>query len=168
MWEHQSLFRVSAQLFAEGIFNLLDRSLRPEVFLLGFASSKEADEPGAVIIEPSTMRYSPLDFKDVKGIAATLETDTGPQGIVYHLHPNDHDRTAKHHWYELVCRATETTLQDLATSRNENRRSFCAVPVSLQGYLVTVVLQLSTDCYDGYYTLPKSTAGRPVNLPHAA
>jgi hypothetical protein len=87
---------------------------------------------------------------------------------VYHLHPNDHDRIAKHHWYELVCRATESTLQSLAASRHENRRSFCAVPVSLQGYLVTVVLQLSADCYDGYYTLPKATTGRPTNLPHAA
>ncbi|WP_051719055.1 DNA integrity scanning protein DisA nucleotide-binding domain protein [Hymenobacter sp. IS2118] len=168
MWEHQSLFRVSAQLFAEGIFNLLDRNLRPEVFLVGFASSKEPDEPGAVIVEPTTLRYTPLDFSGVKNMAASLETNTGPQGIVYHLHPNDHDRAAKHHWYELVCRATESTLQDLATTRQENRRSFCAVPVSLQGYLVTVVLQLSADCYDGYYTLPKSTTGRPANLPHAA
>ena len=40
MWEHQSLFRVSAQLFAEGIFNLLDRNLRPVVFLLGLASGR--------------------------------------------------------------------------------------------------------------------------------
>ncbi|QKG51723.1 hypothetical protein [Hymenobacter sp. BRD67] len=45
MWEHQSLFRVSAQLFAEGIFNLLDRNLRPEVFLLGLASGREVDAP---------------------------------------------------------------------------------------------------------------------------
>ncbi|MFC7668427.1 hypothetical protein ACFQT0_14380 [Hymenobacter humi] len=52
MWEHQSLFRVSAQLFAEGIFNLLDRNLRPEVFLVGFASAKEADDPAAVVVEP--------------------------------------------------------------------------------------------------------------------
>ncbi|SFP75588.1 diadenylate cyclase [Hymenobacter arizonensis] len=168
MWEHQSLFRVSAQLFAEGIFNLLDRNLRPEVFLIGFASSKEPDEPGAVVVEPTTTRYSPSDFQEVKNIAATLETDTGPQGSVYHLHPNDHDRIAKHHWYELVCRATESTLHSLSASRRENRRSFCAVPVSLQGFLVTVVLQLSADCYDGYYTLPKATSGRPTNLPHAA
>ena len=28
MWENQSLFRVSAQLFADGVFNLLDRALK--------------------------------------------------------------------------------------------------------------------------------------------
>ena len=168
MWEHQSLFRVSAQLFADGIFNLLDRSLRPEVFLLGFASAKEADEPGAVVLEPITVRYVPADFKHVKAQAAVLEANAGPQGSVYHLHPNDHDRFEKQHWYELVCQATESTLRGLTAARQENRRSFFSVAVSLQGYLVTVVLQLSADCYDGYYALPKSVGNRTANLPHGA
>ena len=168
MWEHQSLFRVSAQLFAEGVFNLLDRSLRPEVFLLGFASAKESDEPDAVVLEPTSVRYAPADFRQVKDRAATLEADAGPKGSVYHLHPNDHDRFEKQHWYELVCQATETTLNSLTLARHENRRSFCSVPVSLQGYLVTVVLQLSADCYDNYYALPRTGGSRPANLPHAA
>jgi hypothetical protein len=168
MWEHQSLFRVSAQLFAEGVFNLLDRSLRPEIFLLGMASAKETDDPDAVVVEPSTIRYQPQDFAGVKSRAASLEADAGPRDIVYHLHPNDHDRFEKQHWYELVCQATEATLNELTESRQENRRSFCSVPVSLQGYLVTVVLQLAADCYDGYYTLPKPNPHRPANLPHAA
>ena len=168
MWEHQSLFRVSAQLFAEGVFNLLDRSLRPEVFLLGFASAKESDEPDGVVVEPSSTRYQPDDFGQVKARAAVLEANAGPQGSVYHLHPNDHDRSEKQHWYELVCQATETTLAELTTSRQENRRSFCSVPVSLQGYLVTVVLQVAADCYEGYFALPKPGSGRPSNLPHAA
>ena len=168
MWEHQSLFRVSAQLFAEGVFNLLDRSLRPEVFLLGFASAREADDPEGVVVEPTSTRYTPADFMQVKTVAALLEVGAGPQGSVYHLHPNDHDRFEKQHWYELMCRATETTLNGLTAARHENRRSFCSVPVSLQGYLVTVVLQLSADCYGGYYALPKPGGGRPDNLPHAA
>jgi len=168
MWEHQSLFRVSAQLFAEGVFNLLDRSLRPEVFLLGLASAKEGDEPNAVVLEPTSVRYNPDDFAEIKNRAAALEADAGPRDIVYHLHPNDHDRYEKQRWYELVCRATETTLNELSYSRVENRRSFCSVPVNLQGYLVTVVLQLAADCYEGYYTLPKSSSTRPGNLPHAA
>ena len=122
MWEHQSLFRVSAQLFAEGVFNLLDRNLRPEVFLLGFASAKEPDDPGAIAIEPTTSRYLPADFQRVKAVAATLEADAGPQGYVYHLHPNNHDRLEKQHWYELVSQATETTLRELTAARSENRR----------------------------------------------
>ncbi|MDQ2793205.1 MAG: hypothetical protein M3Y12_04250, partial [Bacteroidota bacterium] len=95
MWEHQSLFRVSAQLFAEGVFNLLDRSLRPEVFLLGLASAKEADEPDAVVVEPPSTRYPPADFALIKTRAAALEADAGPQGSVYNQHPNDHDPTEK-------------------------------------------------------------------------
>ena len=168
MWEHQSLFRVSAQLFAEGVFNLLDRNLRPEVFLLGFASAKEADEVAAVVVEPASTRYEPTDFAQVKLRAAVLEANAGPQGSVYHLHPNDHDRSEKQHWYELVCRATGTTLDELTNSRQENRQSFCSVPVNLQGYLVTVVLQLAADCYGGYFALPKPGSSRPANLPHAA
>ena len=168
MWEHQSLFRVSAQLFAEGVFNLLDRSLRPEVFLVGFAAGREAEAPEAVVLEPASHRYTPADFRHVKTRAAMLEANAGPQGSVYHLHPNDHDRSEKQHWYELVCQATESTIQELTITRGENRRSFCSGPVSLQGYLVTVVLQLAADCYDGYYALPKPGSGRPINLPHAA
>ncbi|MCI1185981.1 DNA integrity scanning protein DisA nucleotide-binding domain protein [Hymenobacter sp. DH14] len=168
MWEHQSLFRVSAQLFAEGVFNLLDRSLRPEVFLLGFAAGRESEAPEAVVLEPASHRYAPAEFRHVKTRAAALEANAGPQGSVYHLHPNDHDRSEKQHWYELVCQATESTLNELTSSRGENRRSFCSGPVSLQGYLVTVVLQLAADCYDGYYALPKPGGGRPINLPHAA
>jgi hypothetical protein len=168
MWEHQSLFRVSAQLFAEGVFNLLDRNLRPEVFLLGLGAAKESDDPDAVIVEPTSIRYQPADFIGIKDRAAMLEADAGPRDMVYHLHPNDHDRFEKQHWYELVCRATESTLQELTASRQENRRSFCSTPVSLQGYLVTVVLQLAADCYEGYYALPKPSNARPANLPHAA
>ena len=168
MWEHQSLFRVSAQLFAEGVFNLLDRGLRPEVFLLGYAAGRESDAPESVVLEPASHRYSPSDFQQVKARATTFEANAGPRGSVYHLHPNDHDRSEKQHWHELMCQATEATLNELVARRSENRRSFCSAPVNLQGYLVTVVLQLSADCYNGYYALPKPGSGRPANLPHAA
>ena len=167
MWEHQSLFRVSAQLFAEGVFNLLDRSLRPEVFLLGLASARETDEPAGVVIEPSSSRYVPQDFAGVKARAIALEADAGPRDVVYHLHPNDHDRYEKQRWYELVCQATETTMRELTHERRENRRSFCSMPVNLQGYLVTVVLQVAADCYDSYYAMPMLGGPRPSNLPHA-
>ena len=168
MWEHQSLFRVSAQLFAEGVFNLLDRNLRPEVFLLGLASGKETDAPAGVIVEPPTLRYQPAHFAGIKARAAALEADAGPRDVVYHLHPNDHDRLEKQRWYELICQATESTLHELTADRTENRRSFCSAPVSLQGYLVVVVLQLAADCYGSYHSLPKPSGPKPSNLPHAA
>lgn len=169
MWEHQSLFRVSAQLFAEGIFNLLDRNLRPEVFLLGLASGREENDPHSVVIEPPTLRYSPSDFAGIKTLAATFEVDAGPRDNVYHLHPQDHDRMEKQHWYELVCRATEQTLLELVESRQEERRSFCSTPLSLNGYLVVLVVQLAAGPYNSYYTLPgKASSTRPASLPHAA
>jgi len=169
MWENQSLFRVSAQLFAEGVFNLLDRNLRPEVFLLGLASGREVDDPESVVVEPASLRYSPADFGDIKALAASLEADAlRPRENVYHLHPHDHDRYEKQHWYELVCRAADQTLAELIQARGENRRSFCSTPVSLSGYLVVVVLQLAADTYDAYYALPGKANGRPTSLPHAA
>ena len=168
MWEHQSLFRVSAQLFAEGVFNLLDRSLRPEVFLLGLASGKETDAPEAVVVEPSSLRYQPADFAGIKARAAALEVDAGPRDSVYHLHPSDHDRLEKQRWHELICLATESTLHELNAARQENRRSFSSAPVSMQGYLVVIVLQLVADCYEDYHALPKPSTSKPGNLPHAA
>src|SRR5688572_4733259 len=141
MWDHQSLFRVTAQLFADGIFNLLDRNLKPEVFLLGLASAREADEPQAVVIEPTTHRYSPSDFAHVKAQAAALEPD-GPRDMVYHLYSTDQDRYEKLRWYDLMRRSTLHLLTELTEQRQEDRISFCSLPVSLHGYLVVVVLQL--------------------------
>ncbi|SHK68702.1 DNA integrity scanning protein DisA nucleotide-binding domain protein [Hymenobacter psychrotolerans] len=168
MWDHQSLFRVSAQLFADGIFNLLDRTLKPEVFLLGLASARETDEPQAVVVEPTTLRYTSADFAGVKALAASLEPD-GPRDVVYHLHPTDHDRYEKLRWYELLRRATEQTLAALTAARGEERLSFCSTPVSLYGYQVVVILQLSAESYQSYYALPVPGPGnRPVSLVHAA
>ena len=168
MWEHQSLFRVSAQLFAEGIFNLLDRNLRPEVFLLGLATGREPDDPQGIVVEPPTLRYQPAEFVGIKDLASSFEQDAGPREQVYHLHPQDHDRMEKQHWYELVCKATSQTLRELVQRRQENRCSFCSTPLSLNGYLVTVVVQLTADAYDGYYCLPSKTAQNlPSSLPHA-
>ena len=171
MWEHQSLFRVSAQLFAEGIFNLLDRNLRPEVFLLGLASGREEDDPESVVVEPANLRYQPAEFASIKTRAASYDIIdlVSPRESVYHLHPQDHDRMEKQRWYELVCRATEETLRELVVNRAENRRCFVSTPLSLNGYLVVVVVQLAADVYDAYYRLPgKAGTGRPANLPHSA
>ena len=164
MWENQSLFRVSVQLFADGVFNLLDRSLKPEVFLLGVASARETDEPEAVVVEPRTHRYGPQDFAVVKAHAAALEPD-GPREVVYHLHPLDHDRYEKQRWYELLRRATEHTLNDLVASRQEDRVSFCSLPVTAGGYQVIIVLQLNGEAYQSYYSLPGPAAlNRPASL----
>jgi len=159
MWDHQSLFRVTAQLFADGVFNLLDRNLKPEVFLLGLASARETDEPQAVVVEPPTHRYKAADFAHVKSRAAALEPD-GLREVVYHLHPTDHDRFEKLRWYDLMRTSTEQLLSGLIERNGEDRLSFCSLPVSLNGYLVVVVLQLSADTYHSYYALPPHAAMR--------
>ncbi|KAA9327494.1 hypothetical protein F0P96_16050 [Hymenobacter busanensis] len=163
MWDYQSLFRVSAQLLAEGVFNLLDRNLRPEVFLLGMAAAREADEPGAVRIEPATHRYSPENFAQVKARAASLEPDAARE-VVYHLHADDQDRFEKMRWYGLVRRAAELELQTLSAA--EGRASFCSLPVLLNGTLVMVVLQLAADTFHSYYALNEdaTSESRPPSL----
>ena len=163
MWDHQSLFRVSAQLFADGVFNLLDRNLKPEVLLLGLAAAKEADEPGAVVVEPTSHRYAAAHFALVKERAAQLEP-VGPREVVYHLHPLDHDRYEKLRWYELLRRASEQTLCGLVAEQREDRLNFCSLPVSVHGYLVLVVLQLSAAAYRSYYALPSLPNGRANSL----
>ena len=167
MWEHQSLFRVSAQLFAEGVFNLLDRNLKPEVFLLGLASAKEPDEPQAIVLEPLTHRYQAADFAGVKEQAVTLESADGPREVVYHLHPADQDRFEKQRWYELLRQATELTLAEMPPEP-EPRVSFCSLPVSFNGYLVVAVLQLSAEAYHSYYALPDRIVTRANSLVAAA
>ncbi|GAA4385197.1 diadenylate cyclase [Hymenobacter koreensis] len=163
MWDYQSLFRVSAQLLAEGVFNLLDRNLRPEVFLLGLAAAREGDEPGAVRLEPTTHRYAPENFSQVKARAAALEPDTTRE-VVYHLHTDDQDRFEKMRWYGLVRRATEHELQTLSLA--EGRVSFCSQPVLMNGSLVLVVLQLAAGTFHSYYALNEdaTSESRPPSL----
>ncbi|WP_197070404.1 DNA integrity scanning protein DisA nucleotide-binding domain protein [Hymenobacter sp. DG25B] len=164
MWDSQkSLFRVSAQLFAEGIFNLLDRNLRPEVFLLGLASAKEGAEPGAVVVEPPTHRYQPVHFQGVKERAALLEPE-GPREVVYHLHPLDHDRYEKNRWYGLLRRSVAETVASLETATEEPRVSFCSLPVTVDGYLVLVVVQMNAEAFRSHYALPAVPSGRPGSL----
>lgn len=162
MWDHQSLFRVTAQLFADGVFNLLDRNLKPEVILLGLAAARETDEPQAVVVEPPTHRYRPADFAHVKARAHALEPN-GPREAVYHLHPGDHDQFEKLRWYELLRQACEVTLQELAGRQKEDRISFCSLPIHLHGYLVIIGLQLSAEAYQGYYALAQQQGGPRSN-----
>jgi DisA bacterial checkpoint controller nucleotide-binding len=151
MWDYQSLFRVSAQLFAEGVFNLLDRNLRPEVLLVGLAAAREADEPGAVRVEPARHRYTPENFLRVKDRATALELD-GAREVVYHLHHDDQDRFEKLRWYGMLRRAVELELTPLAAA--DGKVVFCALPVLINGYLIMAVLQLSAETFNSYYRLP--------------
>ncbi|GAB2940282.1 diadenylate cyclase [Hymenobacter coalescens] len=166
MWDYQSLFRVSAQLFAEGVFNLLDRNLRPEVLLVGLAAARESDAPGAVRVEPASHRYQPESFAHVKDRATALELD-GARELVYHLHHDDQDRFEKLRWYGMLRRAVELELAPLA--EQDGKRVFCSLPVLINGYLIMAVLQLSTDALRSYYRLPGeiSHESRSQSLLHA-
>jgi hypothetical protein len=86
---------------------------------------------------------------------------------VYHLHPTDQDRFEKQRWYELLRQATELTLAEMPPEP-EPRISFCSLPVSFNGYLVLVVLQLSADAYHSYYALPDTIVARANSLLAAA
>ena len=166
MWDYQSLFRVSAQLFAEGVFNLLDRNLRPEVLLVGLAAARETDEPGTVRVEPPTHRYPPETFIHVKERAVALELD-GARELVYHLQHDDQDRLEKLRWYSMLRKATELELTPLAAE--EGKRAFCSLPVLINGYLIMAVLQLSTEALKSYYRLPGEVTheSRAQSLLHA-
>ncbi|UYZ59890.1 diadenylate cyclase [Hymenobacter latericus] len=167
MWEYQSLFRVSAQLFAEGIFNLLDRTLRPDVFLVGLAVSRGSESPDAVRLEAGSHDYTSADFAHVKERANSLERE-GTYEPVYHLYHEEQDRLEKQRWYLLLRRAVELELESKATGLG--RRVFCSMPVLLNGYLIMAVLQLSAEPFASYYALPanpKTPDARPVSLLHA-
>jgi hypothetical protein len=166
MWEYQNLFRVSAQLFAEGIFNLLDRNLRPEVLLLGLAAARELDQPGAVRLEPATQPYRLEQFLHIKERAAQLELD-GARELVYHLHLDEQDRFEKLRWYGLIRRAVELELTPLAAA--QDRVVFCSLPVLLNGYLIMAVLQLSREVFESYHSLPDPLGNelRGISLLHS-
>jgi DNA integrity scanning protein DisA with diadenylate cyclase activity len=161
MWEHQAHFRISAQTAAEGIFNLLDPNLQPNVFLVGIL---EDDRRGShpLCFIPEGCGYERSLLSEVKRQARGLEGIDQEQGPF-----NPVDEVQNDHAPRLRLGVLRKALQE-ALCRQDRKRgvaSFCSWPVIVRDYVVFAVLQLKRRVLESCYALAKDQLdGRYTSL----
>jgi hypothetical protein len=160
MWDYQPHFRISAQVAADAIFTTLDERLRPTVFLVGVAEAAHATH-APVQLEPEDCGYTPEVFQDVEQLARQLEADDQEREL-QHADPIIQTMLERRVRVRAVQQALQTTIR-----RYDEERSiltFCSAPVLVQGYMVSVVLQLDRATVGNYYALTKDRLDQRVAL----
>ncbi len=154
MWETQTLFRVSAKLAAEGIFNTLDRGLTPDIFLLGFANTP--DKEPKIMMEPETTPFPAELFAGIKQLAGQLkiQDENRPESETFIFDEGTHKRLIRQRY---LAKAIEYSLNNFKKSES-GHVFFSSLPSPINGYLVFVVLQFNKKTYDSHYTLKRAPA----------
>jgi len=160
MWGYQPHFRILAQTAAEGIFNKLDRNLNPKVFLIGLLVENLHDRH-PVCLEPEDCGYKPALFSDVKQQAEHFEAVDEERNI-FHSHPI----AQENHLRRLKDNALLKALEEVLSREDEHKGvvSFCSRPMLLEGYKVSVVLQIDRTTFSSYYSLSTTLAEERFTL----
>src|SRR5678816_2939286 len=88
MWHNQTLFRVSAQLAAEGIFSILDKNLKPEVSIAAF-SQDEKKSNYTLVLNPAELSFDFEHFKSFIFQVAKFEKAEAQRYKDGHLNENE-------------------------------------------------------------------------------
>lgn len=143
IWAYQKNFQDSAQADALSVFKKLDEDLNPKVFLIGISIEKREDSQ-SIILEPENCRYAPDLFLDIKEQVQALKSLDEPFKIEYYEN--------RHKLEEL-----RIGVQNVINQKNESQvRYFSSWPMSVKGYLVFTVLQLSQEALNRHYSLTKN------------
>lgn len=151
MWGYQQHFQISLKVFAERLFNKVDPSLKPKVFLIGLLC-KDLENRHQVCLEPEDCGYSQADFANVKELATQLE-GVDAETRIFHSHPiaqERHDiRIKKNSLRGAILKKIErdSLYSDLLT--------YVSYPTEKDGYFIFVILQLSKSAYESHYRLTK-------------
>lgn len=156
MWGYQPHFKVHAQTFAEGIFNKLDKNLNPNVFLIGILCEENADRH-PICIQPEDPRYPLEIFSDILKISEEFE-QLDERSNLFYSDP-DSERDVKHRIkFDSIKNAVQKIIRE--SDLDNEITSFCSVPVLIEGYMVSVVLQLDRSAYNSHYSLKKNKRNR--------
>lgn len=153
IWGYQRHFYVSAQTAAKAVFDIIDKRLQPKVFLIGVLQEQKPDSC-QVCVEPEDCGYLPEHFEGVLERANHFNA-IDPENDIYHSHPRaqlDHERALK-------AKALRDAI--LSTFRTSDEyygiSTFCSLPVLVEGYYVSIILQLSREALLSRYSLVKYT-----------
>jgi hypothetical protein len=151
MWNFQQQFQLSLQLTAETLFNLVDKRLKPSVFLVGILMENNKKKP-AVCIEPDDYGYPTKPFVGIKKLAQELEIMDKEQDTFHSLNLAQTIQE-KHIAYKAFSEAMLKILE--RKEMDAESEKFVSYPVHVNGYLVSAVLELEKRVLHRHYSLTK-------------
>jgi hypothetical protein len=174
-WGHQTHFRVAAQVLAQSIFDELDVSLRPNVFLIGLVADHDRDLY-PLFVDAKGHEYSPTLFATASARAREIRQQLYKQAeeAKEGTEATKEEEAEGNRKRKIVLDAWRQAVEEVLTQKDEQQEmiSFCAPPRPVEKFLVCTVLQLNRRAWGAYYTLPHAEgdrlARRPASLLDAA
>lgn len=139
MWGYQRHFCIGQKVRAEGLLQLLDEDLDPEVFLVGILTAEEAKGRFPACVDPEDEFWIESEAFNVVKPQAVESAKTYEEASLMHSHP------LAQQWHDegLFKRAVrEEILEVVRAKAPEGRVFFASWPVPVEGYLVSLVLGL--------------------------
>jgi len=143
MWEWQHTFQISAKVLAEGIFEILDKKLKPNVFIVGILVEKRTDRH-SICIQPEDEGYAPKLFSNVKKRAKELSKEDVYKNVL------SREKLQKKSYKSAIQEALDNE------DKKHGVKSYCCSPILIEGFMVSVVLQLNKKVVESYYNLTKN------------
>jgi hypothetical protein len=151
MWGYQPHFQSAVEIDAKSLFTRLDPKFKPRVFLVGVLGEHREDRY-PICIEPGDCGYEVESFSSVRELASEIWLKD-PRSQLIHTLPRaqvKHDEDVRN---RSLREAIETLVKRQAQSDEYITR--CSMPVLVEGYWVSVVLQLNRDVYESHYSLKR-------------
>jgi len=145
MWRYEHEFQSSVEINARSIFTTLDVNLSPRVFLVGFLNEIRLErEP--VCVKPLSSGYHPSVFGGVRAAAQHTNVDESQitEGRLLSQTSLDH---------RIESFALRIVLEETLNNVDEGVLSFCSLPVLVEDYLVSTVIQFDREFYQAHYEL---------------
>lgn len=155
MWGYQIYFRISRQSNAESLFNKLDETFKPEVFLVGICRKPKAGSILACVEPEDEFWIESEAFNGVNVLADRLMKEY-PEGKLTQSHPIAQQQQEN----GLIKRSIRDAVKQVIEgypSKPSDMIYFVSYPVLVDDYWVCVVLGLQASVINKYYSLKKSS-----------
>lgn len=152
MWGYQQHFKISIEVTAKSLFELVDKRLSPNVFLLGVLVD-EQENRHPICLEPEDCGFDAKCFSDISTLAKELEK-VDEETRIFHSHPI----AQKSHEKRISTRAYIDAISKIL-KRDDlygKYERYISSPTYVEGYLVFVILELQKDIIEQHYSLSKS------------
>jgi sensor domain DACNG-containing protein/sensor domain DACNH-containing protein/DisA checkpoint controller-like protein len=159
MWGYQQFYRVHSQVQAESVLRTLDANLQPEVFLVGILPEPTPSRHPACVEPEVELWIESEALVSTLDLASRLRPSY-PEARMLQSHPLAQARGDE----ALVRRSVQDAVLQIIDS-HPNKPSgvsfFASFPQLVNGYLVSVVLGVSTAALEHRYRLSSPTVAWP-------
>ncbi len=155
MWGYQSHFRISQELFAERIFQALDRRFEPELFLVGILPEKVRNGFPACVEPEQDFWIHSEKFEGVPVLAESLVAQY-PEAGMLQSHPLARQWQDEALFHRSLRDAIWQTI-GADPSKPTDLYYSVSLPAKVEHYHVCVVLGLQRVVLDSYHALKQCT-----------